>query len=90
MKKYILILVILLSGCSVFCPKPPEIDPNIIGNRITIDPKLLQECPLINKSGVKDTKEVLMEDLDVYGKYGLCARKQSDSIKALKLLGDIK
>ena len=87
MKKYILILVILLSGCSVFCPKPPEIDPNIIGNRITIDPKLLQ---LINKSGVKDTKEVLMEDLDVYGKYGLCARKQRDSIKALKLLGDIK
>jgi hypothetical protein len=92
MKKLVSIVVLLLvglSGCSTLDEKFCS-DVSIAANPIHIDAKLLEACPLIPKTTLKYAEDAALESLGIYELYGECARKQDDSIKALKLLGDIK
>ena len=93
MKKLILcglLCLPLFTGCAFLdCLKKP--DPQIPPTRvINIDPKLLQACATLNKQPVATVEDVLLENIDLYGQYALCARKQDDSVRALKEIGNIK
>ena len=89
MTKYLLVLLILLNitGCSSI----PSSTPSTLGGRsVSIDPKLLQACPLLTVSNNTDPSTVLLDYLDLFKQYGICASMQDTSINALKLIGENK
>jgi len=85
MKKHILIGFLclpLLAGCSIFdnFRKP---DPT---RQVQVDPKLLQPCkPLPARVG----EEVAEHHIKVITEYGVCAKQQDDSIKAIRTLANL-
>lgn len=83
-----IILSVILSLFLVGCAHNETIPPDRV---VDIDPKLLQPCPLLSEE-VKITSfnDVISEYAALSTKYGICANKQSDSIKLLKQFGNIK
>jgi hypothetical protein len=77
-------LVSLLLGCSA----PPE--KYVAPYTLTIDSTLLDPCPLVPSSNIVTIDDALLENIELYSLYSVCARKQESSIKALKEIGGIK
>jgi len=93
MKKLVItasLLLLLLNGCGIFVKKIPEIPPPATtGNRIVVDPKLLQACePLPPLVGVT-YEQVADHYLTVINLYGQCALKQLDSIATIRKLSNL-
>lgn len=85
--KYLLILitVLMLSGC------PGTMNtPGIIQKQVHVDSKMLEACEPIGTTTIVTIDDVLRENISLYGKYAICARKQDDSIKLIKSFADIK
>lgn len=84
----IIILSIFLQGCASF--KKPDIVINT-PSVVTIDTEILQLCPLLKEDAVISSFE---DSITVYADlataYGICAKKQSNSVKLLKQFGNIK
>jgi aspartate 1-decarboxylase len=78
--KKILYILLLLAGCST----QPAI--YSLDNKLNIDPKLLQECEILPYKKINTIDQVLLENIDLYEKYAICARQQHDSISILKEL----
>ena len=85
MRKLIILLGLILGACSHTLPSIPAVTESLV-----LDPKLLESCKLLTASKVSSPDDILLENISLYEKYGECARKQENSIKALKLIGDIK
>ncbi len=86
---HILILSLLLSGCS-FLKKnvePPVIQPEVVN----IDSAALEPCALLKEYVEVSTFEgIVNEYADIATSYAVCAKKQATSIKLLKEFGNIK
>ena len=85
--KYLLIILtlLMLAGC------PGTMNtPGIIERQVHVDSKMLEACEPINSTTVLTIDDVLRENISLYGKYAICARKQDDSIKLIKQFGSIK
>lgn len=86
----VLILSIFLVGCACFKkPEPPFIPPD---TKVNIDTKILEPCSLLkeNINLVTFDQYLLVEYPQVVKQYTDCALKQSDSVKLIKQLGNIK
>lgn len=80
-----LILSLFLFGCA---HKEIIVPPDRV---VEIDPKLLQPCELLNEEvSITSFNEILSEYATLSTKYGICANKQSSSIKLLKEFGNTK
>lgn len=91
MKKAILISFICLSmlNACAFLDKTPK--GTITERSAQIDPKVLQACPKLPIPTATTIESILIgEDLAIIEMYGLCAKKQDDSIKVIKELANIK
>ena len=86
----ILILSIFLTGCSWFKkPDKPFVPPD---TKVNIDTKVLEPCSLL-KEDIKLTtfdEYLLVEYPQIVKQYTDCAIKQSNSVKLIKQLGNIK
>ncbi len=88
MKKTVLIGILclpLLTGCSVldFFQKPDS------GRQVQVDPKLLQPCqPLDNLVNTSD-EGVAEHHIRTIAAYGVCAKQQDSSIKAIRTLANL-
>lgn len=84
----ILILSIFLSGCILFKkPEAPIVEPTKI---LSIDPKLLQPCQLLNTTTLASFDDVVDAYGDLAIKYVNCANKQQDATVLIKEFGGIK
>lgn len=85
--KYIVVLftAFLLSGC-LGTTKPP----GIVERQVQVDSKMLEACEPLNTTSVDSVEDVLRENISLYSKYSICARKQDDSIKLIKSFSGIK
>ncbi len=87
----ILVLIIFLQGCAFLDyfrnPDIPQIPPAAV---VHIDKEAIQECLLLNEEVTINTFE---DSIAAYGdlstKYGICALKQSSSIKLIKKFGNL-
>lgn len=87
MKKLLIILCLaFLFGCTTTKPSSPV----IVDKKVYIDSSMLVPCPLLEVTTIFTIEEALLENIDLFLKYALCARKQDDSIKLLKEFGNIK
>lgn len=87
MKKLLIaaMLLISLTGCAFFKGMP------IITERsVNIPPEALQSCPLLEHTSVITVDDVLLENIELYKQYAVCARKQDDSVKLIKKFANIK
>lgn len=83
----IIILSILLSGCPLFKKDGPTIEPVKV---VHIDPRALEQCALLEENIELNSFEAgLVPYADMAKAYGICAKKQSNSIKLLKQFGNI-
>jgi hypothetical protein len=93
MKKLIIsagLLLILLNGCGIFQKKIQEVPPPATtGNRIVVDPKLLQICELLPALTGNTYEQIADHYLTVINLYGQCALKQMDSIVIIRKLSNL-
>jgi hypothetical protein len=93
MKKLVIsfgLLLLLLNGCGIFQKKIPEVPPPATtGNRVVIDPKLLQPCELLPALVGNTYEQVADHYLTVISLYGQCALKQMDSIATIRKLSNL-
>lgn len=85
-----LILSIFLTGCVLFKkPEPPFIPPEV---KVNIDSTVLEPCKMLNENIelVTFDQYLLVEYPEIIRNYTDCATKQSNSIKLIKQLGNIK
>ena len=87
MKKLFLIACLLiLTGCANWNFYKNS-EPVIVDKQINFDPKLLQPCATLVNTPILVIEDLLLENLELYKQYALCARKQQDSINILQQLG---
>jgi hypothetical protein len=93
MKKLVIsagLLLLLLNGCGIFVKKIPEIPPPATtGNKVVVDPKLLQACEPLPTLVANTYEQVADHYLTVINLYGQCALKQLDSIKTIRKLSNL-
>lgn len=89
----VIILSILLSGCSILDyfrdrPQPPQIPPAKV---LVIDSSLLTFCSLLEeKPNITTFQSSLEAYASLASKYGECALKQASGVKLIKKLGNIE
>ena len=84
--KYLL-LVLVLVGCAT-APLPTIVPPSKV---VHIAPSVLESCTLLDENPLVSTfEDVLVLYSELATAYGVCADKQSNSIKLLKEFGNIK
>lgn len=87
MKKLLLVLVFpILTGCSLFKNSTPI----ITEKSVNIPVEALKSCDLLATTQVSTVDEVLLENIELYKMYAVCARKQDDSVKLIKKFANIK
>ena len=82
--KYLVYIILALS--LVACGH----DKQVLVQPMNIDSAMLKSCDTLDTSEVSSVDDVLRENIDLYGKYAICSRKQDDSIKLIKKLANIK
>ena len=90
--KLALVSLALLSGCSIFCPKPeiPILPPE---TKIEISDDVLKECPdllplVLNKNNTDPYVDVLEAHKDTVLKYKECASGKRDLNKIARKLAN--
>lgn len=84
-----LILTIFLQGCSLWKTIPPPVIPP--DKVVNIAKEALEPCNLLSENLVINTfEDAIVAYGDLSTSYGICANKQSVSIKLLKQFGNIK
>lgn len=79
MKRLLIILMLfILVGCGATVPK------GILTKTIHIDSILLEPCALLDVTNITTADDAVRENIDLYGKYAICAKKQDNSIILLK------
>lgn len=82
MKLLPIILVVLLVGCGTKQVIPVK--------SIYVDSTITQPCETLEDTPVFTAEDISKENITLYGKYAVCARKQDDSAKLIKKLANIK
>jgi len=57
---------------------------------VKVPAEALQSCALLEKTVILSVDEALMENIELYKNYAICARKQDDSIKLIKKFANIE
>lgn len=84
-----LILAVTLQGCGLWKTTPPPVIPP--DKVVNIAKEALEPCILLNEGLVINTfEDAIVAYGDLSTSYGICANKQSVSIKILKQFGNIK
>ena len=65
-------------------------DPVITERVVKVPIEALQSCALLEKTVLNTVDEALIENIELYKNYTICARKQDDSIKLIKKFANIK
>lgn len=90
-----ILISVLLSGCVLFKkpekpPEPPAI-PRVETQQLNIDSKILELCAkLPDQVTAKSFEDVVAVYGELVTLYVTCANRQSDSVKLLKKIGNIK
>lgn len=86
MKKLLMILIFpILTGCAMFKDTPV-----ITEKTVNIPTEALQSCSLLENASITTIEEALLENIELYKLYAICARKQDDSVKLIKKFANIK
>lgn len=80
----LIILTVLLQGCFATAPTVPS---TVVEKRVEVPVEYLTPCPTL----VEDVTGMSPSDIyiDLATKYGICGRKQADSIILLKRFSNI-
>ena len=90
MKKLVFSIIFalaFLTGCEHL---PKNSGTTVVEQEVKIDPKLLELCEALPPPSAKEVDAILIEDLVIIEKYGICRNKQADSVKLIKKLANIK
>lgn len=82
MKLLPIILIVLLVGCGTkqVIPVKP----------IYVDSAITKPCETLEDTPVFTAEDISKENITLYGKYAICARKQDDSAKLINKLTNTK